>query len=238
MTSAWLKRGAVLMLVAVLAAVGGARWARSQPALPDGAFVAGQDGTRWIVNNGVRYRMSFIVDDANALPAMRESSTVVATLGEANAAVAAAPSPAAAAAPVAAGPANPAETLVGQRATVCNYGVELELEVARVEWIKTVIGQTAPGNAMWVVAFINVTNLSAKDEALYGAPSARVTDERGRQFDWKVYPPDPVDLGRAYSVKGHYENFAPGITEMTVATFQVPSDVRSLTLGGKRDLCL
>jgi hypothetical protein len=132
---------------------------------------------------------------------------------------------------------NPAETLLGQRAVACNYGVELELVVARVEWTKTVAGATAPGNAMWVVAFLDVTNLSTQAEALYGAGSARVVDERGRQFNWAQYPPDPVDLSRAYGVKGSYEDFAPGITETTVAVFQVPGDVRTLTLEGKRDLC-
>ena len=40
------------------------------------------------------------------------------------------------AAPAAAQPA-PADTLVGQRATICSYGVPIDVQVARAEWTKT-----------------------------------------------------------------------------------------------------
>ena len=55
--------------VAVAALVlSGASWVTSQPApFPDGAFVAAQDGSRWVVGGGTRYRMSFTNDDTNAL---------------------------------------------------------------------------------------------------------------------------------------------------------------------------
>jgi hypothetical protein len=125
---------------------------------------------------------------------------------------------------------------VGQRATLCAYGIELEVTVTRVEWIKTLLGETAPGNAMWIVAFIDVTNLGTMNGSLYN--SLLVRDDRGREFLWRSYPPDPVDFSRAYRVKGAFENFAPGITEQTVASFQVPDNVGPLTLEGRRHLCL
>jgi hypothetical protein len=223
-----------MIVVALGAAVGGARWARSQSPFPEGAFVVDRDGGRWVVGNGARYRMSFVTDDAGLIPSLRDTGTVVSTVAEASAALGSGAQPAAGAAP--ATPANPAETLVGQRATLCAYGVEIEVAVARVEWTKTIVGETAPGNAMWIVAFIDVTNQGTMNGSLYN--SLLVRDDRGREFLWRSYPPDPVDFGRAYGVKGSYENFAPGITEQTVASFQVPDNVGPLTLEGRRHLCL
>jgi hypothetical protein len=223
-----------MALVALAGAVGGAQWARSQPPFPQGAFVVGSDDTRWVVGDGVRYRMSFVTDDAGLLPSMREGA-VVATVAEAQAALSGGgTAPSGQAAPPA--PANPAESLVGQRATLCAYGIEFEVTVARVEWTKTVIGQTAPGNAMWIVAFIDVTNLGTEDGGIY--ESLLVRDDRGREFLWRSYPPDPVDFSRAYGVKGAFQEFAPGITEQTVASFQVPDNVGPLKLEGRRHLCL
>ena len=235
MRMTWLRHGILLVAVGVLAALGGAHWAASQQGpFPEGAFVVGQDGSRWVVGNGVRYPMSFIVDDAGALPSLPESSTVVGTVGEASAALGgSAPAPAPAPAP---GPANPAETLVGQRVTACNYGADFEIGVARVEWTKTVLGTEAPGNGMWIVAIIDVTNLSTMAEALTTRP-LQLRDARGREFNVREYPPDPVDLFRAYGVHAAFQNFEPGITEQSVVTFQVPGDVGPLTLVGKRDFC-
>lgn len=227
----WLGYGLVIALVAALSVLSGARWAQSQAPFPEGAFVVGADDTRWVVGNGVRYRMSFVTDDAGLLPTLRESSTVVATVAEAQAALAGG-----APAPVASAPANPAESLVGQRVTACNYGVDFEIGVARVEWTKTVLGTTAPGNGMWIVAIIDVTNLSTTAESLTTRP-LQVRDGRGREFNVREYPPDPVDLFRAYMVHAAFDRFQPGITEQSVVTFQVPDDVGPLTLVGKRDFC-
>lgn len=120
--------------------------------------------------------------------------------------------------------------------TGCTYGVDFELAVVRAEWTKTVLDTTAPGNGMWVVAFVDVTNVGVKAEALVTHP-VKLRDGRGREYDSKVYPPDPVDLSRAYRVKGAFESFQPGITEQTVLAFQVPQDAGPLTLAGKRDFC-
>jgi hypothetical protein len=133
--------------------------------------------------------------------------------------VAAAPAPA---------QATPADTLLGQRAVICSYGVRIEAHVARAEWTKTVIGATAPGNGMWVVAIVDVTNLGSANEGLY--TFAKLRDERGREFKWAQYPPDPIDLAAAYGVKGSYEYFTPGVTEQSIMTFVVAGDAQTLTL--------
>lgn len=227
----WRRRWAYLVTALVVvggAAFGGARWAESQPGFREGAFVATADGSRWVVGNGTRYRISFALDDSNITAGLRDGPTV-ATVAEAVAALDGSPAAPPAAAPRS--PANPAETLVGQVARVCSYGVPIDIQVVSVEWRKELLGTTAPGNAMWIVALLDVTNLGTKTETLYGGGSAKVTDERGRDFDWRQYPPDPVDFTRAYNVK--LSGFNPGITEQTVAAFQVPGDVQRLTLVGK-----
>jgi len=224
--------GALMAVVALGGAVGGARWARSQGTFPEGAFVVGADDTRWVVGGGVKYRISFVTDDADLLPGLREGA-VVATVAEAQAALGAggsgAPAPARA-------PANPAESLVGQRVRACNYGVDFDIGVARVEWTKTVLTNTAAGNGMWIVAIIDVTNASNKAEALTTRP-LQLRDGRGREYNVREYPPDPVDLFRAYMVHAPFQNFEPGITEQSVVVFQVPDDVGPLTLVGRRDFC-
>ena len=125
---------------------------------------------------------------------------------------------------------------MGQRVRACNYGVDFDIGVARVEWTKTVLTNTAAGNGMWIVAIIDVTNASNKAEALTTRP-LQLRDGRGREYNVREYPPDPVDLFRAYMVHAPFQNFEPGITEQSVVTFQVPDDVGPLTLVGKRDFC-
>lgn len=70
MTSGWLRRSGILVLVAVVALVGGAQWLMSQGPIRDGAFVVAQDGSRWVVRGGVAYPISWTVDDTNALAAL------------------------------------------------------------------------------------------------------------------------------------------------------------------------
>lgn len=209
--------------VALLVAVSSATWVHSQSTLPHGGFVIGQDDSRWVVGNGVKYPIAFVADDAGLLDSMATGGPV-ATVDEALAAISgSAPAPAAPPAP-----ANPAETLIGQRATMCAYGVPIELEVVRVDWVKTVVDATAPGNGMWAILIVNVHNLGVSDEGIY--TFMKLVDERGREFRWAQYPPDPIELNRAYGVKGSYERFTPGVVEESIASFVVPSDVRSLTL--------
>ena len=225
----------VLVAVAGAGALGGARWAGSQAPFPEGAFVAGADDTRWVVGGGVRYRISFVPDDAGLLPSLRESDIPVSTVAEAQAALGGGTAPSGST-PAARAPANPAESLVGQRVRACNYNVDFEITVARVEWTKTVLETTAPGNGMWIVAIIDVTNLGTEAEALTTRP-LQLRDATGREFNVREYPPDPVELFRAYMVHAAFQDFEPGITETSVVTFQVPDTVGPLTLIGERDFC-
>lgn len=230
----WFGLAAVLLTVAAVSVAGGARFTRSQAAFPEGAFVVGADDTRWLVGGGARYRLAFVPDDARLLPSLRDGG-VVSTVAEAQAALARDSAPASG--PVSPRPAaNPAESLVGQQVRACNYNVDFDISVARVEWTKTVIGATAAGNGMWIVAIIDVTNASDKAEALTTRP-LQLRDGRGREFNVREYPPDPVDLFRAYNVHASFQTFQPGIREQSVVTFQVPDDVGPLTLVGKRDFC-
>lgn len=125
---------------------------------------------------------------------------------------------------------------MGQQVRACTYGIDFDIGVARVEWIKSVLGTAAAGNGMWIVAIIDVTNAGMKAQGLTTRP-IQVRDARGREFNVREYPPDPVDLFRAYAVRAAFQNFEPGITEQSVVTFQVPADVGPLTLVGKRDFC-
>lgn len=229
--------GVALALMVAGSAVGGAQWARSQAPFPEGAFVVGDDGSRWVVGGGARYRMSFVTDDAGLLTTLRDGGAVIATVAEAQAMLGGGSRGAGpASSPAAPTAANPAETLIGQRVTACNYNVDFEIGVVRVDWTKTVVGATAPGNGMWIAAIIEVTNLSNKAEALTTRP-LQLKDSRGREYNVREYPPDPVEVFRAYGVHAPFQNFEPGITEESVVTFQVPSDVGPLTLVGKRDFC-
>jgi serine/threonine-protein kinase len=171
-------------------------------------------------------------------PAITPSPAAVqaTTPPSATASAASTPAPVTATPPPSPAEPNPATSLVGQRTTACTYGVDFEIAVTRVEWTKTVIGATAPGNGMWIVAIIDVTNLGTKAEALTTRP-LQLRDERGRQYNVREYPPDPVELFRAYMVHAAFQAFQPGITEQSVVTFQVPDTIGPLTLAGKRDFC-
>src|SRR5688500_7224589 len=74
------------VLAAVLLLAGGAQWVASQAPFRSGAFVAGQDGSRWIVGNGERLRINFALDDSNALAGLPEGRSV-STVDEAVAAL-------------------------------------------------------------------------------------------------------------------------------------------------------
>ena len=75
---------------AVLLLAGGAQWVASQTPFRAGAFVAGPDGSRWIVGNGERLRINFALDDTNALATLPDGP-MVNTVDEAVAALTGAP---------------------------------------------------------------------------------------------------------------------------------------------------
>lgn len=83
----WLITLSGWILAAVLLLAGGAQWVTSQTPFRPGAFVAGPDGSRWIVGDGVRLRITFALDDMNALATLPDGPAV-STLDEATAALA------------------------------------------------------------------------------------------------------------------------------------------------------
>lgn len=211
--------------IVALLVIAGASLVHSQAPFQQGAFVRAGDGSIWVVSNGVRYGINAAADDAGVVSGLPQG-TAVSTAAELAAVLAAASAPAAPPPP----PPDPAQTLIGQRATICPYEIPIEIEVVRTEWVKSVIGVNAPGNAMWAMAIINVTNLGTTSSGLYSAATIEVRDQRNRQLRAAEYPPDPIDLHRSYGVKGAYELFLPNITEESIAVFAVPPDAQSLTL--------
>jgi len=139
-------------------------------------------------------------------------------------------------APLARAAANPADSLVGQQVTACNYAADLEVVVVQADWTRTVVGETAPGGGLWIVALIDVTNVADKTEALTTRP-LQLRDEAGNVYDVQEDPPDVTAVALAYGVTPPWQPFEPGITTRSVVTFLVPADVGALTLVGKRDYC-
>jgi hypothetical protein len=104
--------GLVGVMAVSVAALGTVTGAHSQATFSEGAFVQGQDGTRWVVGNGRRFRLAFVSDDAGLLPTLPEGSPV-ATVCEAAAAVAGTdPVACAASGPAPAAPAPPADSSI------------------------------------------------------------------------------------------------------------------------------
>ena len=119
--------GWVVAIVAVL--VTSVVGAAPQAGFPEGAFVTGRDGSRWAVSERARVRLTFATDDTNAIDGLRDAGTAT-TLAEASAALAGAAPP-----PAMTAPANPAETLLGQRITACaEAGLPFDVEVVEVDW--------------------------------------------------------------------------------------------------------
>ncbi len=85
-----LWRNTVFLFFAAMMALIGTLWASTQ--VRDGAFVIGQDGSRWVVSGGVRYPINWTVDDTGAIGALPEGPAI-STVGELAAAPAPAPAP-------------------------------------------------------------------------------------------------------------------------------------------------
>src|SRR5436190_20414937 len=116
------------VVAVILVSVAGVPIVASQPTFANGAFVVAEDGSRWVVGNGMRLRIVFAADDTRVIPTLPEGPTVR-TVAEAAAALAGgggAP-PASAPTPTPTPIPNPAQTLIGQQANVCSYGVPLTI---------------------------------------------------------------------------------------------------------------
>jgi hypothetical protein len=214
----------------VVLLISGIAWAAPQAVFPEGSFVTGRDGSRWAVGGGARVRLTFATDDTNALEGLRDAGTA-ATLGEASAALAGAAPPAAMTAP-----ANPAETLLGQRITACaEAGLPFEVEVVEVDWQRTVTGRTAAGNSMFVVLVADLTNTTGVELGPYRgvSPAFRLIDEQDRSFDGDLNRHFDLHeaLARERGLSAPFHSaIRPGITERRALVFEVAPNVQRLTL--------
>jgi hypothetical protein len=132
--------------------------------------------------------------------------------------------------------ATPADGLVGQRVIACTYGKDLAVTVTGVDWTAVVADGLAPEGAMWLVARLDVTNLSDISEALTSRP-LQLQDARGAVYPVQEDPPDATLVAQLYSVYPPWQEFEPGVLTPSVVTFLVPADVGGLTLVGRRDYC-
>ncbi len=211
-------------LIAILLVLFGVTKGMAQPSAPDGAFVRAADGTVYAVSRGVQIRLAAAADNGQ-LAGLRQGPSV-STVDELNAAIAASAPP-----PVVS---NPAETLIGQSTRICNGDVVFQVDVTGADWQRTILGRNATGSAMWVVVFMDMTNLGARDSAPYqfSAPSLRLVDERGRRFEGDIAGAlfgFQSDLAASNGVKTFSEQLRPGITEPRVIGFEVAPDVQRLT---------
>jgi hypothetical protein len=124
---------------------------------------------------------------------------------------------------------SPGDTLLGQQITTCWYGDAIQLQVTGTQLVKTLDGVHARGNARWLVAFVNVTNLSS--ESASGSGAVQLQDERGRAFAYDS--PGLLHLAHLedqYGALSPENEFDPGVTVSGFVTFQVAPDVQWLQL--------
>ena len=137
---------------------------------------------------------------------------------------------------------NPAETLIGQSVRICNDDGPFQVDVTNAEWARTVLGRDAAATSMWVIIYMNMTNLGLRDSAPYAfsAPSMRLVDERGRRFDGDIAGllfGFQNDLATANGANTYSAQLRPGITEARVIGFEVAPDVQRLTVGAVASSC-
>jgi hypothetical protein len=123
----------------------------------------------------------------------------------------------------------PPQTLIGQQVVTCWYGAHLEVVVVDAFATRTLQGQDARGDGLWLVLIVDVTNLDQESGA--GVFALKVRDERDREFG-RATVGTVAALALAGELGVEWENarFDPGITLRAVVTFQVPADAHQFTL--------
>lgn len=214
----------------------------SQPSLPEGAFVLGQDGTGWIVAGGAKYRIAWTFDEQDALALLPEGGEVR-SVSDAAALLGLSPTPAVA--PVSSPPApSPSPTPTDDRGLVGQTAVELCSSLSRTRFTATieqaqfatqVMGVSSSG--YWVIVVAAVTNTGAQPDDTFRI--AVLVDERGRRFESlssSDFPPY-FDVRRQLGVRSHVDDIQPGITAQVLWVFEVPRDVRWLRLASAVGRC-
>jgi hypothetical protein len=69
-------RAVGLLCLVLFVLLGSAIPARAQAAFPEGAFVVAQDGSGWLVSDGIRYQLALITDSEDLLPTLPEGPEV------------------------------------------------------------------------------------------------------------------------------------------------------------------
>lgn len=127
---------------------------------------------------------------------------------------------------------NPAQTLVGQRATSCKLDTLFSFTVVSADWTGTVVDRPASPSARWALVVADVTNLGTSTDYIQGR--AKLRDDRDREFSWRLFNGADIyvedDIATRYGVTASWEGFDPGITKRTVLIFEVAGDARVLTL--------
>lgn len=212
----------------------------SQPSLPDGAFVLGQDGTGWIVAGGAKYRIAWTFDEQDALALLPEGGDVR-SLNEVVLLLGLNPTPVAT--PVSNAP-SPTPAPSDDRGLVGQTAVELCSSISRTRFTATieraqfatqVMGISSSG--YWVIVVASVTNTGAQPDDTFRI--AVLVDERGRRFESlssSDFPPY-FDVRRQLGVRSHVDDIQPGITAQVLWVFEVPRDVRRLQLASAVARC-
>lgn len=228
------------LVVAVVALLTGVTALASQPPLPDGAFVLGQDGTGWIVADGAKYRIAWTFDEQDALALLPEGGEVR-FLGEAVALLGLGPT--STVVPVSGAP-LPTPTPVDDRGLVGQTAAGLCSSISRSRFTATieraqftaqVMGVSSSG--YWVIVVASVTNTGAQPDDPFRV--AVLIDERGRRFESlssSDFPPY-FDVQRQLGVRSHVDDIQPGITAQVLWVFEVPRDVRRLQLASAAARC-
>jgi hypothetical protein len=214
----------------------------SQPSLPDGAFVLGQDGTGWIVAGGAKYRIAWTFDEQDVLALLPEGGEVR-SVSDAVALLGLSPTPAVA--PISGTPApSPPPTATDDRGLVGQTAVGLCSSLSRTRFTATieraqfatqVMGISSSG--YWVIVVAAVTNTGAQPDDTFRI--AVLVDERGRRFESlssSDFPPY-FDVRRQLGVRSHVDDIQPGITAQVLWVFEVPRDVRRLQLASAVARC-
>ncbi len=239
MISYTLRIGGCLTAAALLA---GVTALASQPSLPEGAFVLGQDGTGWLVAGGAKYRIAWTFDEQDALALLPEGGEVRSV---SDAAALLGLSPTSAVTPAANPPApSPSPTPTDDRGLVGQTAVGLCSSLSRTRFTATieqaqfatqVMGVSSSG--YWVIVIAAVTNTGAQPDDTFRI--AVLVDERGRRFESLSsldFPPY-FDVMRQQGVRSHVDDIQPGITARVLWVFEVPRDVRRLRLASAVDRC-
>ncbi len=236
-----MRAGALIVAVA-LPLLAGVTVRASQPLLPDGTFVLGQDGTGWIVAGGAKYRIAWTFDEQDALALLPEGGEVR-SVSDAVALLGLSPTPTVA--PISGTPdPSPPPTATDDRGLVGQTAVELCSSLSRTRFTATieqaqfatqVMGVSSSG--YWVIVVAAVTNTGAQPDDTFRI--AVLVDERGRRFeslsslDFSPY----FDVLRQLGVRSHVDDIQPGITAPVLWVFEVPRDVRRLRLASAVGRC-